>query len=232
MKKLSIIIPVYNEKYNLKKIINKVKKSPLSKEIIVIDDASTDGSTQIIKNELYQEVDKVIFHKENMGKGASIRDGIKASSGNVIIFQDADLEYDPKEYPKIIEPIYNNVAKVVYGSRFLNKDNSKKGYLANRIANKVITFISNLITNQKLTDVETCYKAFDAKLLKSINLKENRFGLEVEVTAKISAKGIKIMEVPITYNPRSKKDGKKIGIKDGFNTLKCLYKYRVDKDER
>ena len=229
MKKLSVIIPVYNEKNNLKKIIKKVQKNPLNKEIILIDDASTDGSRELIKKEYEKVVDQVIYHKENKGKGASLKDGIKKCKGDVIIFQDADLEYDPKDYEKIVTPIYNNEAQVVYGSRFL-KNNKNKGYLTNYLANRFLSFIASITMHQKLSDVETCYKAFDAKLLKSISLDEDRFGLEIEITSKISAKNIKIKEVPISYNPRTKEEGKKIGFRDGINALKCLYKYRVGKN--
>lgn len=223
--KLSIVIPCYNEKDNIENIINKVKESKVdNKEIIVVDDYSTDGTRDILNNKLKDKVDKIVFHDVNKGKGAALRTGFKVATGDVVIIQDADLEYNPEEYPKILQPILNGEAEVVYGSRFLNQ--KSKGYLANRLANKGLTIMSNLFTGQKLTDMETCYKCFKKEIIQSIDLFEERFGFEPEVTAKISKKGIKIKEVPISYNPRTNQEGKKINFKDGLRAIYCIIKYK------
>ena len=225
-KKLSIVIPCYNEINNIERLVAKVRKSPIeNKEIIIVDDMSVDGTRDVLENCIKDKVDKIIYHEKNAGKGAALRTGFLEASGDVIIIQDADLEYDPSEYPAIIKPIMDNEAKVVYGSRFL--ENKAKGYVVNRIANKVITKISNVFTKQNLTDVETCYKAFNRDIIEKIDIEETRFGFEPEITAKISKMGIKIREVPISYNPRSIEEGKKIGIKDGFRALYCIVKYSV-----
>lgn len=225
MSKLSVVIPCYNERENIITIVNKVHESPIKDmEIIVVDDCSTDGTRDILKNEVESLVDKVIYQEKNGGKGSALRTGFKAASGDVVIIQDADLEYDPMEYPKVVNTIFEGKHQVVYGSRFLNQ--KRKGYFANRMANLGLTFISNLFTHQKLTDMETCYKAFKREIIQSVDIKENRFGFEPEITAKISQMGIKIHEVPIAYNPRSNEEGKKIGMKDGFRAIYCIWKYR------
>jgi glycosyltransferase involved in cell wall biosynthesis len=187
---------------------------------------SVDGTRDVLENCLKDKVDKIIYHKENSGKGAAVRTGFLEASGDVIIVQDADMEYDPNEYPTIVKPIFDNEAKVVYGSRFLK--NKAKGYISNRIANKVLTALSNVFTKQGITDMETCYKAFNKDVIAAIELEEERFGFDPEVTAKVSKLGVKIKEVPISYNPRSKEDGKKIGIKDGIRSLYCIFKYGVN----
>lgn len=221
---LSIVIPCYNEKNNILTILEKVKAAPVEhKEIIIVDDYSTDGTRDILKNQVEAMVDKVIYHEKNTGKGGALRTGFRAATGDVVIIQDADMEYDPGEYPSVVNPIFEGRAQVVYGSRFLNQ--KAKGYLMNRLANKGLTLLSNLRTKQKLTDMETCYKAFQRELIQSIDIQENRFGFEPEITAKISKKGIKIMEVPISYNPRSNEEGKKIGLSDGFRALHCIWHY-------
>ena len=225
MKKLSVIIPCYNEKDNIKTIVKKVLESPIeSKEIIIVDDYSTDGTRDILKNEVESMVDKVIYQEKNGGKGSALRAGFQAATGDVVIIQDADQEYDPMEYPKVVNPIFSGEYQVVYGSRFLNQ--KRKGYLANRMANMGLTFVSNLFTHQKLTDMETCYKAFKREIIQSVDIKENRFGFEPEITAKVSKMGIIIHEVPINYNPRKNEEGKKIGLKDGFRAIYCIWKYR------
>ena len=225
-KKLSIVIPCYNEINNIERLVAKVRKSPIeNKEIIIVDDMSVDGTRDVLENCIKDKVDKIIYHEKNAGKGAALKTGFLEASGDVIIIQDADLEYDPSEYPAIIKPIIDNEAMVVYGSRFL--ESKAKGYLINRIANKVITKISNVFTKQNLTDVETCYKAFNRDIIERIDIEESRFGFEPEITAKISRMGIKIREVPISYNPRTLEDGKKVGIKDGFRALYCIVKYAV-----
>lgn len=223
--KLSVVIPCYNEKDNIRTIVKKVLEAPIdNKEIIIVDDYSTDGTRDILTNEIKSQVSKIVFHEVNQGKGAALRTGFKEATGDVVIIQDADLEYDPNEYEKVVMPIFNGETKCVYGSRFLGQ--KRKGYLANRVANWGLTFVSNVFTHQKLTDMETCYKAFDRELIQSIDIVENRFGFEPEITSKISKKGIKIKEVPISYYPRKQEDGKKIGFKDGVRAIYVIGKYR------
>lgn len=222
---LTVVIPCYNEKNSIKTIVNKVLESPIEhKEIIVVDDCSKDGTRDILEKEIKPLVSKVVYHEVNQGKGGALRTGFAHATGDVVIIQDADLEYDPNDYSKVVNPIVNGECDVCYGSRFLNQP--AKGYKANQLANKGLTKISNLFTHQKLTDMETCYKCFKREVIQSVDIKENRFGFEPEITAKISKKGIKIKEVPISYSPRTNEEGKKIGIKDGFRAIYCIWKYR------
>lgn len=222
--KLSIVIPCYNERENILKILDKVDQSPIpNKEIIVVDDMSTDGTREILENQVKDRVDQLIYHEQNGGKGAALKTGFAHATGDIVIIQDADLEYDPMEYPVVIGPIAAGKAKVVYGSRFLHA--KSKGYLANRLANKFLTRFSNLFTHQKLTDMETCYKAFRREVIQAVDIEEKRFGFEPEITAKISDMRIRIKEVPISYNPRTNEDGKKIGFKDGLRAIYCIVKY-------
>lgn len=224
-RKLSIVIPCYNEENNIVAIIEKVLQSPIEeKEIIVVDDCSTDNTRMILREKIEPLVSRVIYQEKNGGKGAALRTGFQAATGDVVIIQDADLEYDPMEYPKVVMPIFEGKARVVYGSRFLNQ--KRKGYFANRMANCVLTIFSNFFTHQRLTDMETCYKAFKREIIQSIDINENRFGFEPEITAKISKKRIRIHEVPISYYPRTNKEGKKIGLKDGVRALYVIWKYR------
>jgi glycosyltransferase involved in cell wall biosynthesis len=224
-KTLSIVIPCYNEEHNIVTLVNQVLKSPITnKEIIIVDDCSKDGTRKILEEQIKPLVSKIIYQDVNGGKGAALRTGFQAATGDVVIIQDADLEYDPMEYPHVVNPIFNGKAKVVYGSRFLGQ--KRKGYFANRMANRILTAFSNVFTHQKLTDMETCYKAFRRDVIQSIDIKENRFGFEPEITAKISKMRIRIHEVPISYNPRTNEEGKKIGIKDGFRALYVIWKYR------
>ena len=224
-KTLSIIIPCYNEKDTIVSIVNKVLESPVeNKEIIIVDDMSMDGTREILENKVRHLVDKIIYHSHNQGKGAAVKTGLEAATGDAVIIQDADLEYDPSEYPSIIAPIFSKEADVVYGSRFL--EGERKGYFINRCANMFFTKLSNMVTKQELTDVETCYKAFRRDVVKDINIEEKRFGIDPEITAKVSNKGIKIMEVPISYYPRTNEEGKKIGVKDGLRAIYCIWKYR------
>jgi len=223
-KKLSIIIPCYNEKNSLLDILDKINNCPIkNKEIIIVDDMSTDGTRELLQEKVEPMVSKVIYHEKNTGKGGALCTGFAAATGDVVIIQDADMEYDPNEYPRVVNPIARGECKVVYGSRFMRQ--KAKGYLANRLANKGLTFLSNVMTGQRLTDMETCYKAFDRELIQSINIEEKRFGFEPEITAKISKMGITIKEVPISYYPRSNEDGKKIGVSDGFRALHCIWHY-------
>ncbi len=230
-KKISIIIPCFNEKKTISLIISKIHKQSLpNKEIILVDDCSSDGTKKIIKNFKSSFVDKVIFHKKNMGKGACIKTAKKYIDGQIVIIQDADLEYDPKDYKKLIFPILRNRYKVVYGSRVLGKKryNLKNFSSIYRIFfNHVLTIFSNLINKQKLTDAHTCYKVFSRDIFDKISLEENGFSFCPEVTTKISNLGVNILELPITYNGRTFEEGKKIKFKDGFQAIYALIKYRI-----
>lgn len=227
MKKLSVIIPCFNEENNIKELLdrlNNITITNIEKEIIVIDDCSSDSSKRVLK-ENKDKINQLICHEKNMGKGAAIRTGIQYATGDYIIIQDADLEYNPKEYEKLLKPLENKECDVVYGSRFKNHE-YKKGYLINRIANSFLTKFSNLFTHYKLTDMETCYKLFKSEIIKKIELEENRFGFEAEITSKLKRVNAKIVEIPIQYEPRTVKDGKKIGFKDGLRAIYCILKYR------
>lgn len=226
MNKLSVIIPCYNERENILTILEKVKAVPINKEIIVVDDCSKDGTQEILREQVEPIVDKVLYHEVNMGKGAALRTGFQAATGDVVIVQDADLEYNPMEYPQVVAPIFEGKADVVYGSRFKDVKNYEKAYKKNILANRFLTWLSNLFTGLHITDMETCYKAFKREIIQSVDLKENRFGFEPEVTAKIAKKHCRIAEVQISYYPRSVEEGKKIGYKDGIRAIYCIWKYR------
>ena len=221
---LSIIIPCYNERENIINNLDKIDQvEEIRKEIIVVDDCSTDGTREILENKVRDRVAQLIYHEKNGGKGAALKTGFAHATGDIVIVQDADLEYDPMEYKDVILPIVEEKAKVVYGSRF--KNSPAKGYLANRLANKFLTVLSNLFTHQRLTDMETCYKAFRREVIQSVDIEEKRFGFEPEITAKISDMRIRIREVPISYYPRTNEEGKKIGFKDGLRAIYCIVKY-------
>ncbi len=221
---LSVLIPAYNEVHNIQNILNKIGEVTIPKEIIVVDDGSTDGTRELL-NTLKSDTIKVVFHEKNQGKGGAIRTAIEHSKGDIIIIQDADLEYDPQDYYKLIPVIESGKEKVVYGSRFLNKQN-KHSYFSFFLGGQVVTWITNILYFQNLTDEPTCYKVFDAKLLKSIKLNCTGFEFCPEVTAKIAKLGYKIPEVPISYYPRSISEGKKINWKDGVEAIWVLFKYR------
>ena len=231
--KISVIIPCYNEEKFINRIVDDIlkKNKDLSLEIIVIDDASKDKTQEII-NELKDKkiINKALFNETNKGKGFCIRRGIDVSNGDIIIIQDADLEYDPSEYKKLLNPILLNKADVVFGSRFIGSDNKRVLYFWHRVGNYILTLLSNIFSNLNLTDMEVCYKVFRKEIFDKINLKENRFGFEPEVTAKISKiKNLRIYEVGISYYGRTYEEGKKISWKDGFSALRCIIYYNIFK---
>ena len=224
--KISVIIPCFNEHKTINTIIDKLKNlSNFNKEIIVIDDFSNDGTKEILQKIENSDEIKTIFNEKNFGKGYCIKKGIKEASGDIIIIQDADLEYDPTDIPKLINPIKNGDADVVYGSRFTGSDEKRVLFYWHSLGNKFLTTLSNMFSNLNLTDMECCYKAFKKDIIKEINLKENRFGFEPEITAKISKKDIKIFEVGIKYFGRKYSDGKKITWIDGFRAIYCIIFY-------
>ena len=223
---LSIVIPFFNEKASIRAIVDKVREAPVAnKEIIVVDDCSTDGTSDMLDKEIAPLVSKVIHQKQNGGKGAALRTGFAAATGDIVIIQDADMEYDPNEYAQVIEPICNDEADVVYGSRFAITKHYDAAYKQNIAANLFLTRLSNLFTGLKLTDMETCYKAFRREIIQAVDLKENRFGFEPEITAKIARQKVRICEVPISYFPRKVEEGKKINWKDGVRAIYCIVKY-------
>jgi glycosyltransferase involved in cell wall biosynthesis len=224
--KISVVMPVYNEVDTIEEIISRVNIVAIEKEIIVVDDFSTDGTRERLK-EIVQDKEnvKVRYHNCNKGKGAALRTGFESVTGNVVIIQDADLEYDPNEYPKLLEPILDGRADVVYGSRFLGGPH-RVLFFWHYVGNKLLTLISNALTNLNLTDMETCYKVFKSQILKDINLKSNRFGFEPEFTMKVSKKRPRIYEVPISYSGRTYSEGKKITWRDGILALFLLFWYR------
>lgn len=229
--KVSVVIPCYNEINYIETVIEniKLKNQNLDMEIIVIDDASKDGTQELVNKLKYEKkIDKALFNDLNKGKGYCIRKGIEKSNGEIVIIQDADLEYDPSEYKKLLNPIISGKADVVFGSRFLGSDNKRVLYFWHRVGNFILTFLSNIFSNLNLTDMEVCYKVFKKEVLNQINLKENRFGFEPEVTAKISKiKKLRIYEVGISYYGRTYEEGKKINWKDGFSALRCIIYYNI-----
>ena len=228
--KVSIIIPCYNEQSTIKEIINKINsQSNIDKEIIVIDDYSNDKTREILEKDLKNNIHKIILNERNYGKGYSIKKGIESASGECILIQDADLEYDPSDYKKLLDPIINDVADVVYGSRFIGTSERRVLYFWHTIGNKLLTLLSNMFSNLNLTDMEVGYKVFKSNVLKEINLVENRFGFEPEITAKIAKKNIRIYEVGIRYFGRKYSEGKKITWKDGFSAIRCIVKYNLFK---
>jgi glycosyltransferase involved in cell wall biosynthesis len=229
--KLSVIIPCYNELHTIDTIIKAVNDSPYkNKEIIIIDDFSTDGTRDKLKQiEKTNTVSQVLYHSYNQGKGAALRTGIKAATGDLVIIQDADLEYDPNEYNRLVEPIIQDKADVVFGSRFLGGDAHRVLYFYHRVGNGFLTLLSNMFTNLNLTDMETCYKVFRREIIQPIVIEENRFGFEPEITAKIAKLHCRIYEVGISYYGRTYEEGKKIGWRDGVRAIYCILKYNLFK---
>jgi glycosyltransferase involved in cell wall biosynthesis len=224
--KLSVIIPVYNEEKTLSLVVSRVAALPLNMEIVIIDDCSTDGTREILRKLEGIPGIKVILKDRNEGKGAALRTGLHHVTGDYIIVQDADLEYNPRDIPGIIEPLIRGEADVVYGSRFIGEELQDESWL-HRVGNAVLTGASNLLSGLKLTDMETCYKAFSRNVLRDLTIEQNRFGIEPELTAKLARRGYRFAEVPITYQSRGYDEGKKIGIKDLFNAIYCIGRYGV-----
>ncbi|MCX8037468.1 MAG: glycosyltransferase family 2 protein [Candidatus Sumerlaeia bacterium] len=225
--KLSIVIPVYNERATIEEILRRVAASPLEKEIIVVDDCSTDGTREWLLQEHQRLGIRLILHEKNKGKGAALRTGFQAAEGDIVIVQDADLEYDPQEYPKLIEPIVSGRADVVYGSRFLGSEAHRVLYFWHYVGNRFLTLLSNMFTNLNLSDMETGYKVFRRQLIQSIRIRENRFGFEPEITARIARKKARIYEVGISYSGREYKEGKKITWRDGLWAIWCIVRYSL-----
>jgi glycosyltransferase involved in cell wall biosynthesis len=223
---LSIVVPIYNEINSILKIYERIKSVNIDKEIILVDDCSTDGTRDIVKG-LVDDETRVYLHEKNMGKGAALRTGFEKATGDILIVQDADLEYDPNEYTKLIEPILANKADVVYGSRFIGSEERRVLFFWHMVGNKLLTLLSNMFTNINLTDMETCYKVFKREIYTRIVIEEDRFGFEPEITAKVAKLGARIYEVGISYAGRDYREGKKIGWKDGVSALRCIVKYNL-----
>ena len=225
---VSIIIPCYNEEKTISRIINSVKENiNVNDEIIVIDDHSSDNTRKILESELKGIINQLILNEKNFGKGYSIRKGVEQSKADIVLIQDADLEYDPSDYERLLKPIKEGFADVVYGSRFIGSEEKRVLYFWHMVGNKVLTLLSNMFTNLNLTDMEVCYKVFKSDVIKNIKLEENRFGFEPEITAKISKKKLKIYEVGVKYFGRTYSEGKKITWRDGFSALRCIFYYNL-----
>lgn len=226
--KLSVVIPCFNERETISEILDAVRTcGHPDLEIIVVDDFSTDGSRDLLKNELKAKCDQVLFHEKNRGKGAALRTGIAAATGDLVIVQDADLEYNPGEFLKLMQPILDGKADVVYGSRFAGGEPHRVLYYWHSLGNAFLTTLSNMFTNLNLTDMETCYKLFRREIIQSLNLVEDRFGFEPEVTAKVARQNVRIYEIGISYTGRTYGEGKKIGWKDGVRAIYAILKYNI-----
>jgi glycosyltransferase involved in cell wall biosynthesis len=228
MNTVSIVIPCYNEIDTIEALIDAVENSPVSgKEIILIDDASTDGTQELIRRKIEPRVSRVIVHEKNRGKGAALRSGIAAASGDIVLIQDADLEYDPRDYQKLLAPIVEGRADVVFGSRFSGGESHRVFYFWHSIVNKGLTLMSNMLTDLNLTDMEVCYKVFRREILQKITIEEDRFGFEPEITAKVARLKCRIYEVGVSYAGRTYSEGKKIGVRDGVRAIWCILKYNI-----
>ena len=226
--RLSIVIPCYNEYSTIKNLVMAVKASPVEdKEIVIVDDCSVDGTREILKKEIEPLVDKIFYHDINKGKGAALSTGFKYVTGDIVVIQDADLEYNPREYPQLISPIVEGKADVVYGSRFIGGQERRVLYFWHMIGNRFLTLLSNAFTNINLTDMETCYKVFRRDIIQQIDIKEHRFGFEPEITAKVARMKLRIYEIGISYAGRTYEEGKKINWKDGFRAIYCILKYNL-----
>jgi glycosyltransferase involved in cell wall biosynthesis len=225
---ISVVIPCYNEKATIRAVVDTVKAAPFAdKEIIIVDDCSRDGTREILKKEIEPLVSRILYHDVNQGKGAALRTGIAAATGDIVIIQDADLEYDPNDYPTLVDPILRDQADVVFGSRFMGGQPHRVMYFWHRVGNGFLTLLSNMFTNLNLTDMETGYKVFRRNIIQHIAIEETRFGFEPEITAKVAKTGCRIYEVGISYRGRTYAEGKKVGMKDGFRALYCIVKYNL-----
>jgi glycosyltransferase involved in cell wall biosynthesis len=226
--KLSVVIPCYNELDTIAAIVDAVRAAPYpDKEIIVVDDCSRDGTRELLSGDLRARIDKLVLHEKNQGKGAALRSGIALATGDMVIIQDADLEYDPVQYPRLLAPIIEDRADVVFGSRFMGAEPHRVLYFWHRVGNGFLTLLSNMFTNLNLTDMETCYKCFRREVIQSITIEEERFGIEPEITAKVAKTGCRVYEVGISYYGRTYAEGKKIGYRDGFRAIYCIVKYNL-----
>ncbi|MEO1237068.1 MAG: glycosyltransferase family 2 protein [Planctomycetota bacterium] len=226
--KLSVVIPVYNEETTLDEIVRQVRAVDIDKHLVLVDDYSTDSTREILKRYEQDDDCTVLYHEKNMGKGAALRTGFAAARGDLVIIQDADLEYNPQEYPRLIQPIAEGKADVVFGSRFAGGESHRVLYFWHRLGNTFLTLLSNAFTNLNLTDMETCYKVFRREIIQGLDIHEDRFGFEPEITAKVARlRGIRIYEVGISYAGRTYEEGKKIGVRDGFRALWCIVKYNT-----
>ncbi|HEX5064822.1 MAG TPA: glycosyltransferase family 2 protein [Myxococcota bacterium] len=228
MPAVSIVIPCYNEATTLEQVVAKVLSAPVDDmEVIVVDDGSTDGTTDVLRDKIAPRVAKVLFHERNQGKGAALRTGFAAATGDIVLVQDADLEYDPRDYPRLLQPILEDRADVVFGSRFTGGESHRVLYFWHSVMNKLLTLLSNMLTDLNLTDMEVCYKVFRRSVLEKLTIEENRFGFEPEITAKVAKQRCRIFEVGISYAGRTYEEGKKIGWRDGVRAIWCILKYNL-----
>lgn len=226
--KVSVIIPCFNERHTIAKIVEAVRAAPIGDlELVVVDDASTDGTAERLRDEIFHSIDKLVFHQINQGKGAALRSGLAAATGDVVLIQDADLEYDPDDYRVLLDPIFSGRADAVFGSRFMGGRPHRVVYFWHMIGNKFLTLLSNMCTNLNLTDMETCYKAFRTSVLRDLVICENRFGFEPEITAKLAKTRCRIYEVGISYAGRTYEEGKKVSWKDGVRAIYAILKYNL-----
>lgn len=225
--KLSVVIPVYNEEHTILTLIERVRAVPVEKELVIVDDCSRDGTRAKLETLRGQDGVTLLFHDHNQGKGAALRTGFAAATGDMVIIQDADLEYNPDEYPRLIQPIIDGRADVVFGSRFIGGESHRVLYFWHSVGNKVLTLLSNALTNLNLTDMEVCYKVFRREVIRQITIEENRFGFEPEITAKVARLRCRVYEVGISYSGRTYEEGKKIGWRDGVRAIWCILKYNL-----